>query len=250
MDSAISGMTSRPRRNRKPGVAVWHRVSLRILAVGLLGATLHGAPDLTTVLENMDAAAVEWKGMRAQVELVHYMALVDDTRVDSGRIAMRRSRDGGVEMLLAIQDPFEYYIAVRGTTAERYKPSIKTVEEFDLSKSKDELESALLLGLGTAGSYLDKHYEISMDSSEPIANHPVVKLALQPRDPDGETNNHPLEMWISTKTWQPVQRKKYGAIPGDYQLQSYSEIEMNPTFKGNEFKLNLKRGTNRVRPQW
>lgn len=243
-------MTSHPRRNRNTGAAVWHRVSLRILVVGLLGATfLHGAPDLATVLENMDAAAAEWKGMRAQVELVRHMALVDDTRVESGRIAIRRSRDGGVEMLLAIQDPFEYYLAIRGTTVERYKPRIKTVEEFNLSKWKDKVENALLLGLETAGSYLDDHYEISMESSEPIANHPVVKLALQPRNLDGETNNRPLEMWISTKTWQPVQRKIYDAIPGDYRLQSYSEIEMNPSFKGNEFKLNLKRGTNRVRPQ-
>ena len=249
MDSAIPGMTKHPRRNRNTGAAVWHRVSLRIFAVGLLGATLHGAPDLTTVLANMDDAVAEWKGMRARVEMVRHMALVDDTRVESGQIVTRPSGDGGIEVLLAIQDPFEYYLAVRGMTAERYKPSIKTVEQFDLSESKDKVENAFLLGLRTAGSYLDEHYEISMESSEPIANHPVVKLAMQPRDPDGETNNRPLEMWISTKTWQPVQRKIHDRIPGDYRLQTYSEIEMNPAFKGNEFKLNLKRGTNRVRPQ-
>ena len=250
MDSTVSGMTRRPRRNRNPGVAVWHRVSLRILAVGLLGATLHGAPDLATVLKSMDAAAAEWKGMRARVEQVRYMALVDDRRVESGRIAVRRSGANGVELLFAYQDPYEYYVAIQGTKVERYKPKIKTVEEFDVSKSKDKLESGFRLAFGTAGSYLNEHYEISLESSEPVAGHPVVKLGLQPRSPDADTNNRPLEMWISTQTWQPVQQKIYDEIPGDFRLQSYSEIEMNPTFRGNEFKLNLKRGTNRVRPQW
>ncbi len=241
--------TSIARGNRNPGLAVLHRVGLRILSVALLGATLHGAPDLTTVLESMDAAATDWKGMRARVEKVSYMALVDDRRVESGRIAVRRSGPSGVDLLLSFQDPYEYYIAVRGTKVERYKPKTKTVEEFDLSASKDKLENAFLLGFGTAGSYLDEHYEISMESSEPVADHPVVKLGLQPRDPSATTNNRRLEMWISTKTWQPVQQKIYLAIPGDYQFQSYSKIEMNPVFKENEFKLNLKRGTNRVRPQ-
>ena len=241
--------TSIARGNRNTGLAVLHRVGLRILSVALLGATLHGAPDLTTVLESMDAAATDWKGMRARVEKVSYMALVDDRRVESGRIAVRRSGPSGVDLLLSFQDPYEYYIAVRGTKVERHKPETKTVEEFDLSASKDKLENAFLLGFGTAGSYLDEHYEISMESSEPVADHPVVKLGLQPRDPSATTNNRRLEMWISTKTWQPVQQKIYLAIPGDYQFQSYSKIEMNPVFKENEFKLNLKRGTNRVRPQ-
>ena len=197
----------------------------------------------------MDTTAAEWKGMRAGVEWVRYMALVDDRRVESGRMAARRSGQGEIEMLVAFDDPYEYYLAVRGTKVERYKPKINTVEEYDVSKWKDQLKDGLLVGLGTAGSYLDEHYEISMESSGPIANHPVVKLAMQPRDPDGESNNRPLDMWISTKTWQPVQLKFYDAIPGDHRLVSYSEIEINPIFKGSEFKLNLKRGTNRVRPQ-
>lgn len=249
MDSAIPGMTKHPRRNRNPGAAVWHRVSLRILCVALLGASLHGAPNLTTVLANIDAAAANWKGMRAGVEWVRYMALVDDRRVESGRMAVRRSGQGEIEMLFAFDDPYEYYLAVRGTKVERYKPKINTVEEFDASKWKDQLRDGLLVGLGTAGSYLDEHYEIRIEPSERVADHPVVKLGLQPRDPGGATNNRPLDMWISTKTWQPVQQKIYDAIPGDYRLVSYSEIEINPTFKRNEFKLNLKRGTNRVRPQ-
>ena len=197
----------------------------------------------------MDVAAAGWKGMRAKVEQVRYMALVDDTRVESGRISVRRIGSSGVEMLVAYQNPYEYYVAIHDTKVERYKPKTKTVEEYDLSKSKDKLENTWLLVFGTAGGYLNEQYKISLESSEPMAGHPVVKLGLQPRNPDAEINNRPLEMWISTKTWQPIQQKIYDATPGDYRLQSYSEVEINPAFKGNEFKLNLKRGTNRVRPQ-
>ncbi len=238
------------RGNRNQTAAVSQKVSLRIIAIASLAATLHAAPNPDTVLANMDAAATAWTGMRARVETVRYMALVDDRIVESGRIAVRRSGPSAVELLLAIDDPYPYFFAIRDAVVERYKPMTKTVEEYDLSKARDKLENALLLGFGTAGSYLKEHYEISFESSDPVSAHPVVKLGLQPRNPAAETNNRPLEMWISTKTWQPVQQKVYDASPGDYRLQSYSEIELNPVFKRNEFKLNLKRGTKRVRPQF
>ena len=210
---------------------------------------LHAAPLLDTVLANMDSAAAKWIGMRAQVQWVRYRSLVDDTSVESGRIAVRRAKSGSVEMLLEFTEPTNYFLSVRGAKVEIYKPKIKLVEEYDLSKSRDQLENALLIGFGTSGSYLSEHYDIAVDADEAFSGHPVVKLELEPKDPRGGLNNQRLEMWISTKYWQPVQQKIYESNLRDYRLYSYSEVLINPEFKSDEFKLRLERGTSRARPQ-
>ncbi len=197
----------------------------------------------------MDAAASKWTGMRAAMRSVRYSALLDDERVEQGRIVVRRVKSGSVEMLVSFDDPYEYYVSVAGAKIRIYKPKIKTVEEYDAGDQRDRLETGLLLGFGTAGSYLQQHYEIELQGDEDITGQPAVKLALKPRDPDQPTNNRPLEMWVSTTSWQALQMKIYDVRPGDYRLSSYSEVEMNPSFKNSEFKFKQVRGTRTVRPQ-
>ena len=239
-----SSIASIPMRGRRlPGVA------FLLITLACLPPTLPAAPSLEAVLQNMDSAADVWQGMRAKVEWVRYISLVDDRRVESGRIAVRATKSGAIQMLLAFQQPSVQYISVRQAKVEIYKPKIKTVEEYDLRKSKEKLENALLLGFGTAGSYLNEHYEIVLEGEEAVAGQPAVKLDLQPRNPRGDLNNQRIEMWISTTHWQPIQQKIYDRNPKDYRLYSYSDVKMNPSFKSNEFKLPLGRGTNRVRPQ-
>lgn len=214
-----------------------------------VACTLYAGPRLDEVLARMDATASSWQGLRANLEWVRYMALVDESRVESGRIAVRRAQNGDVEMLASFHQPSTYFLSVRGDRAERYNPKAKTVEEYDLGGSRDKVENALMLGFGTSGSYLTKHYEVALKGEERIAGQPAVRLDLKPKDSQGELNNRPLEMWVGTEIWQPVQYKVYDLSPGDYRIYSYSEVQVNPAFKSSEFKLRLERGTKRARPQ-
>ena len=222
---------------------------LLIAGISFVPAGLPAPPDLDAVLASMDAAASKWTGLRAQFERVRYMSLVDDRSAEFGKIAVRRSSKGSVWMLMSFERPNTYYLSVQGTRAELYKPKIKTVEEYDLSGSQAQLENALLLGFGTAGSYLRQHYDITLAGDDDVTGHASVRLELQPKDPNGKLNNQRLEMWISATHWQPVRLKIYGRSSDDYQLQSYSEVEINPPFKASDFKLRLARGTSRVYPQ-
>lgn len=214
-----------------------------------IASTLLAAPRLETVLENMDLAAAKWQGMRAQVQWTRYRSFVDDETVESGRIAVRRVKSGNVEMLVEITDPSNYFLLVRGAKIEQYKPKIKLVEEFDAGKRKDQLENALMIGFGASGSYLSQHYEIKLAGEEAVAGNPAIKLDLQPKDPAGRLNNRPLEMWISTDYWQPVQYKVYERNQKDYRLHSYSEMQVNPSLSDRDFRLRLGRGTRRTHPQ-
>lgn len=219
------------------------------LVLGCIAPVAAAAPDLATVLTNMDAAASGWKGMRASLQWVRYMALVDDRSVEEGKIVVRRTVDGSAAMLISFEEPNVYFLSVQGTRVEIYKPKIKTVEEYDVSDSKAKVENALLLGFGTSGSYLGQHYDIKLLGPSAVKGQPVVHLDLQPKDPQAELNSQRIEMWVSTDTWQPVQQKIYDRNPGDYRLYSYSEVILNPALTAEDFKLRLARGTKRVHPQ-
>lgn len=219
------------------------------LVLGCFAPAAAAAPDLATVLTNMDAAASGWKGMRASLEWVRYMALVDDRSVEEGNIVVRRTADGSAAMLISFEEPNVYFLSVQGTRVEIYKPKIKTVEEYDVSDSKAKVENALLLGFGTSGSYLGQHYNIELLGPAAVKGQSVVHLDLQPKDPHAELNSQRIEMWVSTDIWQPVQQKIYDRNPGDYRLYSYSEVVLNPALTAEDFKLRLARGTKRVHPQ-
>lgn len=219
------------------------------LVLACVAPVAAAAPDLATVLANMNAAAAGWKGMRASLEWVRYMALVDDRSVEHGKIVVRRTADGSASMLISFEEPNVYFLSVEGTRVEIYKPKIKTVEEYDVSDSKAKVENALLLGFGTSGSYLGQHYDIKLLGPAAVKGESVAHLDLQPKDPQAELNSQRIEMWVSTTIWQPVQQKIYDRNPGDYRLYSYSEVVLNPALTAEDFKLRLARGTKRVYPQ-
>lgn len=220
-----------------------------LISASLVAPSLHGELPAETVLASMDAAAANWKAMRAKVEWVRYMALVDDRTVESGRIVVRLERDGSVAMLIRFEQPTEYFFSVRGAKVEIYKPRIQIVEVYDLSQSRNRLENALLLGFGTQGRYLQRHYRVGVEGEEEVSGHAAVKLALEPRNPEGELNGSPLEMWISKEHWQPVRQKVVDPRTGDYRTYSYTEMEINPQLGSAAFRLPLAPGTKRVRPQ-
>ncbi len=222
-----------------------------LLAAILLGlaAVPAAAATLAEILAGMDAASAGWNGMRARVRWISYMALVDDRNVESGTVAVRRAKSGQISMLLAFREPSTYFLSIRGAKVERYKPRTGIVEEFDLSESRDKLENALMIGFGTSGSYLGKHYEIALGGEEDVAGEKAFKLDLNPRNPGGDLNNQRLWMWVSPEHWQPVQVQIFDRHSKDYRLYSYTRIEINPSFKSDEFRLRLARGTRRVYPQ-
>lgn len=240
-----------PRSDLFPSTRRRGRIAAAVsaLILGCLAPASATVPDLTTVLAEMDAAASGWTGMRANLEWVRYMALVDDRSVERGEIVVRRTADGGASMLISFEEPNVYFLSVQGTRVEIYKPKIKTVEEYDVSDSKAKMENALLLGFGTSGSYLGQHYDIKLLGPATVNGQSVVHLDLQPKDPQAELNSQRIEMWVSTDIWQPVQQKIYDRSPGDYRLYSYSEVILNPSLTAQDFKLRLGRGTKRVHPQ-
>ncbi len=203
-----------------------------------------GAFNAEGVLGEMDKAAAAFDGMRADLRWVTYTALVDDTSVETGKIWVRRDDSGKVDLKIMFDEPARRDLLVEGTQVQMFQPKINQVNEYDLSKKKDQLEQALLVGFGVSGKFLRDHYAVEFGGEEAVGEQPAVKLVLTPKKDDAGVKK--LEMWVSTKTWQPVQQK-LDQGDGDYRLYSYSAIEINPGLKNADFKLDLPKKVKRVK---
>lgn len=135
-----------------------------------------------------------------------------------------------------------------GDKALIYRPAIKTVEEYDLGKNKQAVEQFLLLGFGTPGRDLQKAYNVTLAGPARIDDTETVKLELIPKSPDLARHITKVELWLSTKTWQPVQQV-FNQPGGDYLTAQYSSEKINGAVSDNEFKLKLPGNVKHVRPQ-
>jgi outer membrane lipoprotein-sorting protein len=230
---------------------------IAILMVLLL-APLLPAADLDTLLRNMDAAAAGFQGLQANVAWVKYTAFVDIKSTEEGVIHVRRNKDRSVDMMIEFQQirdgekpprPYNYFVSVRGTKAQIYRPRINEVQEYDVSKSKEILDQVLLLGFGTAGRYLEENYQITLKGEEQAAGEETVKLELVPKSKELLAKIPRLEMWVSKSTWHPVQEKLYEVNAGDYRLYTYTAIVFNPPLQESQFRLQLPRNVKKVSPQ-
>lgn len=236
-------------RNALLGTAVFPIVKLLRIVPWLTVSLLHAAPGLDAVLSNMDAAAAQWKGMRANVVWTKHVSLVDDTSVESGAIVVQRVNPSRIDMLIEFREPNHYFLSVRDTKVEIYKPKIATIEVYDLSQSREQLREALLLGFGASGKFLRDNYDVALTGEEVAAGEESVRLELHPKKDGASKNFKKIEMWIAKKTWQPVEQKIHETSPGDYRIYNYTAVESNPKFSRGDFKLKPAPGTSRVFPQ-
>ena len=131
--------------------------------------------------------------MQADVRWLKYTDIVEDESIEEGVIRVLRDKEKQFNLLIEFQKPYPYFVSVRGTKVEIYRPKIATVEEYDLSKSREMLEQALLLGFGTAGRVLRENYELKMEGEEKAAGTATVKIELVPKSEKMRTNMPRLE---------------------------------------------------------
>ena len=207
------------------------------------------ATEINVLLAQMDKAAGRFQTMRADVQWLKYTDIVDDESVEEGVIYVVRDKNKKINLLIEFQKPYPYFLSVHGTKVEIYRPKIATVEEYDLSKSKEMLEQILLLGFGTSGHFLRDKYDLMMVGDEVVAGVATVKIALVPKSDKLRQHMPRLELWVSTTDWQPVQEKIYGVNPGDYRLYTYTNVKRNAPIKGSSLKLRVPSKVKRIYPQ-
>jgi outer membrane lipoprotein-sorting protein len=203
---------------------------------------------LQEVLSKMDSAAPKFSGMAANLEKIDYTKVIDDKSIESGNILVRRPKPHYLQVKIEIVKPDQRFILLNGQKAELYYPKIKTVQEIDLGKQSDLVNSVILVGFGVTGKELQANYLVKFVGEETVSNQKTFHLELVPKDANLKSKLSKMEIWMAEDGSLPVQQKV--VLPsGNYTMFAYSNIKYNPPLTDQDLSLKLPKNVKREYPQ-
>ena len=213
----------------------------------LAGALALPAESVDSILSRMDQAAPIFHGVSADIQMVTYTAIIGDTTQETGTFKMQRK---GIVFRAIIDfsgqnDARE--IAFLGNIIRMYYPKLKMYQDYDVGKNGDVLNQFLLLGFGSSGKELAQSYEISAAGTEKVSGTDTTKLLLLPKSAGVKEHLSKIEMWIPGNAAYPIQQQFYEPTNGNYRRVTYTNVKLNPSFKGN-LELKLPSGVKRRNP--
>jgi outer membrane lipoprotein-sorting protein len=193
------------------------------------GETLDG------VLNLLDHAGSQFKGMSAKFEQVKHTAIVNEDSPSTGTIKIKKKQTNDILGLLEFEKPDQKTVVLNGKNVEIYLPNIKTVQEVDLGKHKVWVEQFFLFGFGTSKSDLQRQYSVSYGGPENINGEATTRLELISKNAEVLRQLSKFELWISDKTGEPV-RQKFYEPSSDYNMFTYSDMKVNPKLEDSDLK--------------
>src|SRR5436309_8382765 len=198
------------------------------------------------VLGMMDKSAQDFHTLSADIEHIKYTAVVKDTSIETGHIYVRRDE----KMRIEIAKPDPRTILRTGDSLFLFNPKINRVEEYDLGKNRAMVDQYVLLGFGTKGENLKKHYLMTVLGEENFDNRKTVVLELTPKSDHVRSQISKIQMWIDESSWVPAQQKFFEAGSGDYFLFHYTNIVKNAQLPDSRFEQDWPKGATRVKPRF
>ncbi len=224
-------------------------------AAGLLAAVCAAAspafpqaqPKQTveSVIAELDQAAKHFHGLTADIERTKVTVVVNDRSTESGQIFVRHDDKMRIEM----SKPDARTILRNGDTLWVYVPKTKRLEEYDLGKYRAQADQLLVLGLGSSGGDLKKHYLLTVLSEETLDGKKTVVLELTPKGEKVRSLFSRIQLWIDLSNWLAVQQKIFETGTEDYLIIHYTNIARNPKLPDAKFKQDFPKDAHRVKLQ-
>jgi len=203
----------------------------------------HGAWTLEGTLRQLDEAAKGFHSLSADVERTKVTVVVNDHSTGNGTLLVR-----GDKMLLEMKPPDARTILRSGDNFSIYNPGLKQVEEYNI-KNQALIDEFLLLGFGTSGKDLEKHFLVTMQGEPTLDEKRTVELELTPKSEAVRNQFSKIQIWFDESSWLPVQQEFFETGSGDYSIVRYSKIVRNPRLEESEFKPRWPKGTEKIKPQ-
>jgi outer membrane lipoprotein-sorting protein len=225
-----------------------------VLLCGQFAAAAQGAPNgnnaLEKVLNEMDAAAANFKTAQATFVWDQYTKVVDDLDTQKGAIYFRRQPK---EMQMAA-DVTEHngrtdkkHILYTDSSIQVFQPSIDQITKYNVGKNRAEVESFLVLGFGGRGHDLSKSFDVKYLKTEKVDNIEAAMLELTPKSASVRNNFNRIILWIDPVRGVSV-RQQFFSPAGDYRLAKYSNIRLNEKIPDDAFKIKKTQSTKIVTP--
>jgi outer membrane lipoprotein-sorting protein len=204
----------------------------------------HAPLSLETALRQLEAAAKDFHSLSADVERTKVTVVVNDRSTEVGTILVRGDR-----MLLQMKPPNARTILRTGDNLYIYNPGLKRVEEYNLGKNRALFDQYLLLGFGTQGKELQKHYLVTLVGEPVLDDRKTAEIELTPKSEQVRNNISKIQIWFDESSWLPVQQQFNETGSGDYFIIRYSKMARNPDLGDAHFKPHWPKGTEKIKPQ-
>jgi outer membrane lipoprotein-sorting protein len=200
--------------------------------------------NLEAALRHLDSAARGFHSLSADVERTKVTVVVNDHSTETGTILVR-----GDKMLLEMKAPDARTILRTGDNLYVYNPGLKRVEEYNLGKNRALFDQYLLLGFGTKGSELQRHYLVTLRGEPTIDDKRTLELELTPKSDEVRGQISKIQIWFDESSWLPLQQQFFETGSGDYFIIRYSKTVRNPGLGESPFKPHWPKGTEKIKPQ-
>jgi len=221
----------------------------RVLAfAAFIGVSLHAEP-LADILARMDRAAKDFKSMTAKITQTEYTAVIDEKKVSSGEVWLKRSK--GLSIFREqFQEPEPQGIYFNGKQIIVYYPKANSADIIDVTKytSKLDIDKLLLLGFGTSGADLARDYAVKSGGEETLDGILTTRLELTPKSKNLLQYTTKIELWIPQGQSHAKQIKATEPSK-NYMMLNYSNIRINPSLPDSEFELKLPQSVHKNYPQ-
>lgn len=207
--------------------------------------------DLKSVLAQMDQAARSFESAEAEVELVQYTKVVDDTSKQSGRAFFRRhGKNINVALHLfrpqattRAKDPrtpapqqTSKQVVVNGDSFSWYDPNTGECKARKIGDYQADVETMMNLGFGGGGQELLRDFEVKLAGWETMDRVQTARLELVPKSDNLKRLFTRLILWIDPKRDVPLQQQRFESS-GDYQITRYSTLQIPGKMSNDVFRI-------------
>ena len=218
-----------------------------VLIILILPALLARAEPLADVLARMDRAAQDFRALSATMKRVQFTAVISEANEMEGVVRLKRIK-GGTAGIVDFQHPEQRIVYVNGHNIQIYYPKANTVEIYDSSKYTANIDQFLLLGFGTSSAELRKSYDLKMSGTDTIGGVATTRIEMTPKSAELKKLITKIELWIPEGQDAPIQ-ERVTEPSKNYELISYSDINVNPSLPDSSFELKLPAKVKRIHPQ-
>src|SRR5260370_15392948 len=198
------------------------------------GAAAPGS-DLKSVLAEMDKAGAAFKSAQADIELVQYTKVVNDTDVQTGQIFFRR-KGSDMEVAIRVLQPHPKQVVIKDGKLIFYDQKINQTTERDIANNRADVESFMNLGFGGRSPELLRDYDVKMAGWETVDGVRVAKLELAAKSERLQQFFSKIILWIDPARDVAVKQQRIESS-GDYQVTHYTKIKLNGKVPGDVFQV-------------
>ncbi|HEX4005124.1 MAG TPA: outer membrane lipoprotein-sorting protein [Acidobacteriaceae bacterium] len=203
------------------------------------------AADLQSVLAQMDASAVRFQDMQADISVDLYTAVVQEHRTQTGNTAFRRA-DGSMEMVTHILtdngQPAVTDLLYKNGELDVYQPGVKQETILSAGNNRGEYDSMLATGFGATSKDLNAAWTVTFEGMESVNGVQAAKLDLVAKDEKVRDNFSHLTIWVDLS--RDISLKQAMLQPsGDSRTVTYSNIRYNQHPAAKLFTLHVASGT-------